>query len=154
MKARYQLLPLWIKIFSWIFLILLLSPVALIIGYFEGEMEFELWGLAFNGSSFHPYSIVLIFLMTLHGVAALGLISGKRWGIDVGIICGILGGICSIAGMGVRFINGTMHFEFSLILQALFVASLFGIRKKWVSIDNTRSSNLSVQRTSQTPRRH
>ncbi len=140
MNERYKILPLWIKIFSWIFLISILSPAAFIAGYFVGDIKFDLFGLAYKGSAFQPISICLIFLLTFHGVVALGLILGKRWGVDAGIVCGIIGGLCSIAGMIIKHVQGVMHFEFSLPLQVFFIISLSGIRQKWISSEKKSES--------------
>ncbi len=51
MSDRKQLLPKWIRFLSWIFLVLLASPVILIVGMFIGDMRYSLFGISYYGSS-------------------------------------------------------------------------------------------------------
>ena len=109
-EERKQLLPRWIRFFGWIFLVFLASPIVLIVGIFVGEMEYGLYGISYYGPALHPLPIAIVMVMTFHGVAAYGLLWGKRWGVDVGIACGLIGAAWSVASMVIAFANGIYHF--------------------------------------------
>jgi hypothetical protein len=137
MNNRKQLLPEWIRFFCWISLVLLLSPISLIVGLFLGKMQYYLFGIEYYGSPVHPLPIFIVLIMTLHGIAAYGLLWGKRWGVSLGITCSIIGAILSVVGMISAFKAGQTHFELSIILQVLFLIALYNIREKWLLLDET-----------------
>ncbi len=134
MIERKQLLPKWIRFFCWIFLPLLASPIILILGLYVGDMEYSLFGLNYYGPSLRPLPIFMILMLSLHGIAAYGLLWSKKWGIDVGISCGLIGAALSIIAMIGAYSKGRVHFEFSVFLQILFLMSLFRIRQKWLAL--------------------
>jgi len=133
-KERKQLLPRWIRFFGWIFLFFLASPIAFIVGIFVGDMHYRLFGVSYYGPILHPLPIAIVILMTLHGIAAYGLLWGRRWGVDVGIACGLIGAVGSVLSMVIAFAQGGFRFEFSLIAQSIFLMALVDIRKEWLAI--------------------
>ncbi len=139
MTERKQLLPKWVRFFSWIFLVLLASPIILIVGMFIGDTRYSLFGINYYGSSLRPLPIFIILIMTFHGIAAYGLLWSKRWGVNVGIICGLVGALLSMIGMIGAFSRGQVHFEFSIIAQLLFLIALFNVREKWIMPDEEKS---------------
>ena len=139
MTARKELLPKWVRFFSWPFLLFLTSPIILIVGMFIGDMRYSLFGISYYGSSLHLLPVFIILIMTFHGIAAYGLLWSKRWGVNVGIACGLIGAILSVIGMMVAFLHGQVHFEFSIIAQVLFLIALFNVREKWLLPDEEKS---------------
>lgn len=139
MIYRKQLLPLWIRFFSWMFLLFLVSPIILIVGIIMGYMELRLFGIRYYGAVLRPLPIFMILIMTFHGFAAYGLLWGKWWGVNVGIACAFIGTTLSVIGMISSFTQGKPQFQFSLILQMLFLIELFNVREKWVTLDEKKS---------------
>jgi hypothetical protein len=139
MIERKQMLPKWVRFFSWVFLVFLASPISLIVGVFIGDMRYSLFGINYYGSSLRPLPLFIILTMTFHGIAAYGLLWSKRWGVNVGIACGLIGALLSMTGMISAFSRGQVHFEFSIIAQVLFLIALFNVRGKWLMLDEEKS---------------
>jgi hypothetical protein len=91
MTNRKELLPLWIRFFSWIFLALLASPIIIAVGVVMGYTELSIFGIHYYGTVLRPLPIFMILIMTCHGIAAFGLLWSKRWGVNAGIACGLIG---------------------------------------------------------------
>jgi len=134
MNERRKLLPKWIRLFCWIFIIFLGAPIILVVGLFVGDMHYSLFGVSYYGPALCPLPIVMMLVLMIHGVAAYGLLWGRRWAVDIGILCGVIGAMFSLAGMVTAHTRGQMHFEFSIIAQVLLVLILLDVRRKWMEI--------------------
>jgi hypothetical protein len=99
MNERRKLLPKWIRFFCWIFIIFLGAPIILVVGLFVGDMNYNLFGVSYYGPALSALPIVMMLVLMIHGGAAYGLISGKRWAVDIGILCALTGAMFSLAGM-------------------------------------------------------
>ena len=88
---RRTLLPWWIKIFIWIFLVFgAIIPVALIFGILGYNFQLSLYGLVSN----NPLSLMGISLMvifSLKGFTAFSLWTEKDWAINFAFADAILG---------------------------------------------------------------
>lgn len=135
-KRRRSLLPWWIKIFIWIFLILgLLAPIGLVFGFFGIQFQISLYGFTTN----EPLSIdglYLIGLFLLKGITAFGLWTEKDWAITLGQIDAILGIVlCIFMSVIYPFINIRTGFHFTfrleLILLIPFLIKLLKIKSEW-----------------------
>ncbi|RPD41663.1 hypothetical protein [Chitinophaga barathri] len=92
---RRSLLPWWIKVFTWIFLVFGgLLPLGFIAGIAGINYEIALYGLESN----HPLSLTglsLFALFALKALVAYGLWMEKEWAVQAGIIDALIGiGIC------------------------------------------------------------
>ncbi len=134
MNERKKLLPKWIRFFCWIFIIFLGAPIILAVGLFVGDMHYNLFGVSYYGPALSPLPIAMMLVLMIHGVAAYGLLWGKRWAVDIGILCGVIGAMFSLTGMVTAYTRGQMHFEFSIIAQVLLLLILFDVRRKWLEI--------------------
>ena len=80
---RRDLLPLWIKIFIWIFLIFgTILPVILILGIIGINFNLSLYGL----ETTQPLSLIgllITILFALKGIVAFGLWMEKEWAIKM-----------------------------------------------------------------------
>ena len=96
---RRTLLPLWIKIFTWIFLIMGgFMPIALILAIVGFDFELAIYGLE-TSSPRTLKGFAIMLLITLKGIVAFGLWTEKKWAISLGIIDAIIGIIICIAIM-------------------------------------------------------
>lgn len=148
-NERKQLLPRWVRFFSWIFLLFLASPIVLIVGIFVRDMHYNFYGIPYHGPILHPLPIAIVILMTLHGIAAYGLLWGRRWGVDVGIACGVIDAAGAVAGMVIAFVRRASHYESSLIVLVIFLMTLFDIRKEWLAIKEDKPAKQAAAKGAQ-----
>ena len=132
---RKKLLPLWIKIFAWIFLVIsVFVPVVFILGLMGYDAALSLYGLETN----EPLSIIGIVIMTLFvikGFTAYGLLREKNWAVNMGLVDAISGIILCTLLMLYPIINSNYVFSFRLEIIALipFLLKLFKIQTEWES---------------------
>ena len=131
--SRKKLLPLWIKIFTWIFLILgVFAPIVFISGLMGYNAQLALYGLETN----QPVSImgiIIALLFIIKGVTAFGLLNEKDWAIKIGIADAIIGiTICTVV-MIYSIINPEVKFSIRLELVALipYLMKFLQIKTKW-----------------------
>lgn len=133
-KNRKELLPAWIRFFSWIFLIFLISPLTFVFFLFLGHIDISLFGYNYSGPAWHPAPIIAMAIMTFNGIAAYGLLWGRRWGVKAGLICGIVGGLTSISSVFMALLMLSGRFDVTFIVQIFFVRALFRVKEKWEGI--------------------
>lgn len=133
---RRDLLPWWIKMFTWIFLIIsVFIPFALISGMLGYNFQLSLYGIETD----EPVSIIglsLTALMLLKGITAYGLWTEKDWAIEVGMIDATIGIIVSVFVMfGMHYIDERYGFmsplRVELVLLIPFYIKLKRIKEKW-----------------------
>lgn len=132
---RKKLLPVWIKVFIWLFMIA--GPfvlLAFLIGMFTSlHYSSSIYGLENNDPS-SPVGLFIFFVFLLKGIVAYGLWTEKDWAVNLGITDAILGiGAC----LGVMFIptlKQTPGFTFRLELLILipYLVKLLKIREQWM----------------------
>ena len=130
---RKKLLPLWIKIFTWIFLIFsAFVPVIIILGVLSYRAQLALYGLETN-EPFSLTGIIITLLFIIKGITAFGLLKEKDWAIKIGIIDAIIGiTICSLI-MLYPIINSDATFSLRPELIALipYLLKFLKIKTQW-----------------------
>jgi hypothetical protein len=133
-KRRRDLLPIWIQIFVWIFMVLgTLAPICFFLGFMGINLNLALYGL----ETTNPLSILGITLMGLFafkGMVAFGLWTEKPWAVSGAIIDGILGiVICVLVMIVLPFIsNGTsINLRLELVPLIPYVLKMRGILSEW-----------------------
>lgn len=143
-ERRRKLLPWWIKIFIWIFIIFgAVAPFGLIFGLIGFKFQVSLYGLeTFEPTSFIGLGLIGIFF--LKGITAFGLWTEKDWAIKIGQIDAIIGIIICVFVMFVlHFIDNNYGFIFplriELILLIPFLIKLRKIDNEWIKayVSNT-----------------
>jgi hypothetical protein len=134
--SRKKLLPIWIKVFAWIFLIMgCISVIGFPLGLMGMTFDFALYGL----SATQPLSLVgasIIILFMLKGIASYGLLFEKDWGVKLALADAILGIlVCTflmlIAPL-LRVIDGIQFsFRFELVLLIPYLLKMQSIKKQW-----------------------
>ncbi|MFK8055199.1 MAG: hypothetical protein AB8F78_03675 [Saprospiraceae bacterium] len=132
---RRELLPLWIKLFIWLFFILsLLAPIALILGISEFNIIVSLYGLETN-QLLSNTGLCLTAILTLKGAVSYGLWTEKDWAIYLGRTDAFLGiTICVIVMCMPLFSskgNQLFDLRFELIPLAFYHSKLAGISYEW-----------------------
>lgn len=137
-KRRKQLLPWWIKVFMWIFLVIgAFVPVAVIIGILGYNFQVSLYGLETND----PLSIIGILLVSVFlfkGITSYSLLREWDYAITLAIIDAILGIIICTALMlyPVIFTEDKVTFVFRLELLFLipYLIKMLKIKPEWENI--------------------
>ncbi len=129
---RKQLLPVWIKIFGWFFLIAgITTPVFITLGLITHSYGGTIYGIEADSIySVEGVAIALIFLYK--GIVAFGLLKQKDWAILTGIADAVLGIVicCAVMIYSVIYSYG---FSFRLELAALipYLLKLMKIKSQW-----------------------
>jgi hypothetical protein len=130
-KRRRALLPTWIKVFAWIFMIMgALVPIVFIIGLLGGNAQLSLYGLETN-NPLSPLGIFLVFLFMLKGFAAFSLWMEKDLAINLAIADAILGiVVCGAVMFIIPFLAQNLSYKFSFRLElALLIPYLLKLQK-------------------------
>ena len=131
--SRKKLLPIWIKVFMWFFLITgTIMPVVFLIGVFGHNAELSFYGLETN-EPFSAIGILITSVFVIKGVTAFGLLKETDWAIKIGIADAIIGiTICTIS-MIYPFINAEFKFALRLELIALipYLLTFLKIKTEW-----------------------
>lgn len=127
---RKQLIPLWIKVFGWLFIVvavIVLATSAVAIAT-STEGYYALYGLETTSQVFSPLALFIISLFIAHGVCAYGLLFAKDWGL---VACLLLGYI-SVAICILSMIFGTgFSIRLELLLLAFYLLKLHKLNKLW-----------------------
>jgi hypothetical protein len=134
-RRRRALLPVWIRIFIWFFMILgVIAIPLLILGLKGSNFQVALYGL----QSDDPTSFVGIFLAAIFlfkGVVAFFLWFEKKWAIMLGLIDAIAGIlICLDVMLNFPIVVtdvSSRSFRMEIIFLTLYLVKLFNIRTKW-----------------------
>jgi hypothetical protein len=130
---RRKLLPWWIKIFIWIFLLLgAIVPVAITFGILGKDIQISLYGLSTN----EPFTITGIFIILIFAFKAFIAFSlwfEKRWAVRFGIIDAYTG-ICICLLVFIYNLlkpSSIASFPIEIIFLALYLVWLHKIHQIW-----------------------
>lgn len=136
---RRSLLPWWIKIFCWFFMLFgALATICLFLGFTNIKPALALYGFETN----EPFSLIGILVIGLgifKGITAYALWFEKDNAITLGKICAILGiVICGISMLILPFLLEitTIQIRLELVLLIPFLITLNRIEKKWEAINS------------------
>ncbi len=138
-RDKRFLLPRWIRCFSWLFVLYLaFLPLSFVLGLFGVPVGLGIQDLEHVGSPFAPKALLIESIFLVSGIAGFGLLWGKRWAIDAGLLSGLLH--LAMTGLYVEPSEGPARFQTpDRILEALplvalelwFLVVLWKIRKHW-----------------------
>lgn len=123
-KQRWSLVPLWMKVFTWIFMIL--GPFALIvglIGLFSPPLNFTMSFYGFNSTVNTPLlTVVLSCLFLLKAAVSFGLWRGKKWAMKMAIVDAAIGIVVCLFSMFVLTDLSTFYVvRFDLRVELIFL---------------------------------
>jgi len=136
---RRDLLPTWIKVFTWIFLIFgAIAPLVPIMGIMGVGFNLSLYGL----ETMNPISLIGIFitcLFALKGVVAFGLWTEKEWAVNFAIIDAIIGIIvCVFVMIILPFLINSNGMKISLRLELIalipYLLKMRKIKPEWIRL--------------------
>lgn len=133
-KRRRKMLPWWIKIFCWIFMLFgILSFVCLILGFTNVKPALAFYGFETN-EPFSLNGLIVIAVGILKGITAFGLWFEKDFAVKTGKIDAILGIVlCGISMLVLPFIQVELNITIRLELLMLipYLIKLNKIQKEW-----------------------
>ncbi len=130
---RKKLIPLWIKIFTWIFLVFgVLIPFRLLFGILGSNFEMSLYGLE-TSEPFSVTGITVFVLFLLKGIVSFGLLKEKDWAINLALVDAITGIVVCIFLMIYPSIegNGGFNFRLELIFLVPYLLKMREIKPAW-----------------------
>jgi hypothetical protein len=130
---RKKLLPLWIKIFAWIFLVIgAFVPVVLVLGLLGNNVQLALYGLE-TVEPFSSIGLIISTLFIIKAFTAFGLLTGKDWAIKIGLADAIAGIVLCTLLMLYPIVNSNVAFMLRLELVALipYLFKLLKIKAPW-----------------------
>lgn len=131
-KRRRNLLPLWMKVFVWLFFICgFIGLFVLMFGFFIENFNLSLYGFEAN----KPYGLTGIFLTALFilkGIASYGLWYEQDWGIKIAKIDAVIGlCICGISMFVFPFFTKNFELRLEVVVLILYLVKLQKIQKIW-----------------------
>ncbi|WP_426485656.1 hypothetical protein [Flavobacterium sp. 2] len=135
---RRNLLPWWIKTFSWIFMILAVCGLGTLIGSaFSTNVQLSLYGFETN-TAYSAVGIFIILVMALKGFAGYSLWFEKANAISIAKIDAIIGVvICIISMFVLPFTSGDGHIQLRLELLLLipYFIKINKIEYEWDNLE-------------------
>lgn len=132
-KRRRDILPWWIKIFIWIFLIFgAIAPLGIILGIAGFQFQSTLYGLQTN----EPLSFIGISIFTLmffKGIVAFALWNEFDWAVLTAIIDAIIGILICLLVMIIPSLSlqTASGFRIEVLILVPYLVYLFRIKKTW-----------------------
>ncbi len=134
-ERRRTLLPIWIKVFVWIFIAFgILAPILLITAIFGTNFKLSMYGL----ETFYPLSplgLLIISVVLYKGVVAFGLWTEKKWAVLLAIADAILGiVICVLVMLAPLFMSSLgikLSFRLELLLLIPYLIKMYTIKAEW-----------------------
>lgn len=130
---RRSLLPVWIKIFVWIFMVLgAVSVPVIILGLFDYNMSLEIYGI--KATTLHTTAgVVVSFVFLLKGLVALLLWFEQSFAIVLGLVDASLGILlCTgFSSLIYRTYEPGITFHLELIALIPYLVYLIRVKKKW-----------------------
>ncbi|RNI25859.1 hypothetical protein [Rufibacter latericius] len=133
---RRDLLPWWIKAFTWIFLLMAaIVPIGVVMGLMGLSFSVSLYGFE-TTNPISPTGITLTLLIFLKGVTAFGLWTEKDWAVRIGTLDAVIGLVaCGVAMFVLPFVDRSEGFVFNFrlepILLVLYLLKLLKIKPYW-----------------------
>lgn len=131
---RKQLIPIWIKMFGWLFIISgSLVPLYVIYGAVTGvEGTFGLYGLEGTGSVTSPLPIAIMLLFVAHAVCAYGLLFGKSWGVNACIALAYISVLLCLVPTIIEIArHSSLFFRLELIILIPYLVKLHKMLPGW-----------------------
>ncbi|WP_298716482.1 hypothetical protein [Chitinophaga sp.] len=129
--TRRQLLPLWIKIFSWIFVFVgLLSLLCLFLAALGVPVSLSVFGLE-TTDGLSPTGLIVISMFLLKAIVSIGLLGMQKWAVELALADAVLGIIVCLTTMVAGVWDGNLTIRLELVLLGLYLWKMLKIRNDW-----------------------
>ncbi|WP_148041207.1 hypothetical protein [Rufibacter immobilis] len=138
-SRRRDLLPWWIKTFTWLFMLMAaVVPIGVVMGLMGLSFTMSLYGFE-TTNPISPTGIALTLLILFKGVTAYGLWTEKDWAVRLGIIDAIIGLVaCGVAMFVLPLVDRSegfvLNFRLEPILLILYLLKLQKIKPTWEAL--------------------
>ena len=130
---RKKLIPLWIKIFSWIFFVLgFITPVGIIFGILGYPFPLALYGFQTN-DALSIIGLLILFLFALKAVVAFGILFQKTWAVKLAIFDAILGIALCVFCMVYLIYYHNFSFRLEVVVLIPYLLKMQKIKPIWES---------------------
>ncbi|WP_298737762.1 hypothetical protein [uncultured Chitinophaga sp.] len=133
LPRRKSLMPWWVKIFTWIFLVMGFGVAVSSLTSLGGiSVNISLYGMHASTWPLSVLVLILISLYLLKGLTAICLLLERDWAIKLGLADAVTGILCCIFVMCYSMISGD-GFSFRLELFALipYLRWLIKVKPLW-----------------------
>lgn len=133
LPSRKSLLPWWVKIFTWIFLIMGFGVLISFLTSLGGmSVDLSLYGLRASTRPLTMTSGILVALYLLKAAIAMCLLTERDWAIKLGIADAVAGIICCTFVMIYPLINSSgFSFRGELIVLIPYLRWLIKVKPLW-----------------------
>ena len=132
-RRRRKLIPVWIKIFIWIFIVFAcFIPLILVMSLMGYHPISTLYGLE-TTDTFSIIGVIICLLFLLKGITAFALWSEKGYAVKLGIIDAIIGIMICCTVMLAPAFNSRLIANYRLELVALipYLIWLLRVKEQW-----------------------
>lgn len=128
---RRSLLPLWIKIFVWIFIVTgIINVFGIFMSFFGFNIQLGLYGIeTYAGLSILSVLVQLLFI--LKAVVAIGLWQGKAWAVNVALIDGFIGIVTCAVVILMEAMSGVLTFRLEILLLIPYMMKMYTMKNDW-----------------------
>lgn len=131
---RKKLIPLWIKIFGWIIMVMgaAASSLAIIMAVLDEPVTYEIFGLSYDGSPLHPMALLIPAIILSLAISAYGLVFGRSWGLNACLVTGYGGVVICLGTMVYSVVShGSLTIRLELLIQLPYLLKLHKIKPFW-----------------------
>ena len=135
---RRELLPTWVKIFIWIFMIFgFMSPVIVVLAILGYQPNLSLYGIG-TTDTFSLLGILLVLLFLLKGAVSYGLWMEKGWAINLAIGDAIIGLVICAMVMFSPLLFSSLGMNHNVRLEIIplyfYFKKMTNIKERWLEI--------------------
>ena len=133
-QLRKALLPVWIKIFGWLFIVMgggvpFLYLGSLILGF---SASYTMFGLGYEGGALAFMPFLISCTIFINGLCAYGLLFGKDWGLTACIVFGYIGLALTVGSMVFEMVvSGGMMIRLEPLIQIPYLIKLHKLKGHW-----------------------
>lgn len=145
---RKEILPSWIRFFSWFFLFMSIAPVVYVTGLITG-FTYNISAFGLSAEATNSYSILATYLaalLTLSAVVAYGILWGKHWALKLGLVYGIIATLTSFYAIFATFQHVGFRLPLDPLLLIPFIWVLWNKRIEWVQYSSKLTRNCESER--------
>jgi hypothetical protein len=126
---RRELMPWWMRFFSWVFMLMgVLAVPGFISLFFAPNFESSLFDLD-QSVPYGKFISALLFIIS--GFTGLWLWLEKKEAVTIAIICGFINLIACFISMILLIINGDGNLRLELFIDIFFIIRLFQMKHDW-----------------------
>ncbi|MEM7084042.1 MAG: hypothetical protein AAF465_15035 [Pseudomonadota bacterium] len=132
-QYRKAMIPLWIKVFGWLFLVFgALMPVLFIVSLITGSpVTLNIFGFVYHGPPLALPAMLLCLVFAALSVAAFGLLFAKDWGVKVCLVVGYLCLAMALTSTVVSVLNGVFFLRLEILFLVPYLWKLHKMSAKW-----------------------